>query len=242
MLATLAVAATLALAAPAPAPQEPPVETLDRAQAALDLLDGRGFVGSYLMTVHVDVVASGEDGPEDTLEVKEITIAEDGTRTSRLIRAVEDGRDVTSRRLASEGEVEEEHASRSDHAGFDTDLLPLGRNTRNYTFSHTKVTGGVATSEFRPRRGVEEDEMGRGTLAWDVASGDPLWIDAEMAKHHVGVKELTLRFEFARDRDVLYPRAIRSRTRAGIPLLFKLHLELDLELSELRPAATDAAI
>ena len=234
MLATLAVA--LALAAPAPVPQAPPPETLRRAQAALDLLEGRGFAGSYRITTKAHVVASGEDGPEDTLEVEDVTVARDGSRTTRLVRAVEDGRDVTAKRLAAGEGGEKEHADGDSHDSFDLELVPLGANARRYAFANARVRDGIATAEFRPAvRGSDDDDLGRGEIAWNVESGDPLWIDTGMAERKVGVSELSLRFEFARTGDVLYPKAIRTRTKAGIPLVFRLRLTLDLEITDLKP-------
>jgi hypothetical protein len=238
MLAALAVAVPLALAAPAPVPQAPPPETMRRAQAALDLLDGRGFAGSYRVTVKAHVVATGEDGPEDTLEIEDVTIAPDGTRTTHLIRAVEDGRDVTAKRLAEgDGDTEEkEQVDGDSHDSFDLELVPLGANAPRYSFAPARVRDGVATAEFRPAaRGGEDDELGRGEIAWDVASGDPLWIEAGLAEKHVGLSELVLRFEFARAGGVLFPRTIHTRTKAGIPLLFKLRLNIDIEITDVRP-------
>lgn len=236
MLASLAVALPFALAAPAPVPQTPPPETLRRAQAALDLLDGRGFAGSYRVTIKAHVVASGEDGPEDTLEVEDVTIAPDGTRTTRLVRAVEDGRDVTAERLAKGDADETDAAGDESHDSFDLELVPLGANAPRYSFAPPRIRDGVATAEFRPvARGDEAEDLGRGEIAWDPASGDPLWIATGLAEHKAGVSELSLRFEFARVGSVLYPAAIRTRTKAGIPLLFRLRLSVDLAITDLKP-------
>jgi hypothetical protein len=236
MLASFAVALPFALAAPAPVPQSPPPETLRRAQAALDLLDGRGFTGSYRVTVNAHVVASGEDGPEDTLEVEDVTIAADGTRTTRLVRAVEDGRDVTAERLAKGDAGEKESADGDPHDSFDLELVPLGANAPRYSFAPPRIRDGVAIAEFRPAaRGDEADDLGRGEIAWDPATGDPLWIDTGLAERKAGVSELSLRFEFARSDGVLYPAAIRTRTKAGIPLLFRLRLAVDLAITDLKP-------
>ena len=239
MLATLAVALPFALAAPAPVPQAPPPQTLRRAQAALELLEGRGFVGSYRVTVKAHVVASGEDGPEDTLEIEDVTIAPDGSKTTRLVRAVEDGRDVTAKRLAEDAGHEAEradHDSHDSHDSFDLELVPLGAHAPRYSFGPARVRDGVATAKFEPAaHGGEDDKLGRGEVAWDVATGDPLWIDTGMAKRRVGLSELSLRFEFARAGGVLYPKSIRTRTKAGIPLLFRLRLTLDLDISDLKP-------
>ena len=128
MIAVLALVFPLALAVPAPAPQAPPPETLRRAEAALDLLGGRGFAGSYRLTTRAHVVATGEDGPENSLEVDEVTIAADGTRSSRLVQAVEDGGDVTAERAAAGTRDDEEKRSGASHGELDidiTDLRPL---------------------------------------------------------------------------------------------------------------------
>ena len=250
MLASFAVALPFALAAPAPVPQTPPPETLRRAQAALDLLDGRGFIGSYRVTVKAHVVASGEDGPEDTLEVEDVTIAPDGTRTTRLVRAVEDGRDVTAERLAKGNADDTQEAGDDSRAALGRGRVALGGNPpryklapprlRNraarYSFAPPRIRNGVATAEFRPvARGDEAEDLGRGEIAWDPATGDPLWIGTGLAERKVGVSELSLRFEFARVGDVLYPAAIRTRTKAGIPLLFRLRLSVDLAITDLKP-------
>jgi hypothetical protein len=242
MRTALAFALVLPLvsASPAPAQVVPPPETLRRAEAALGLLDGRGFVGTYRVTTKAHVVATGEDGPEDALEIEEVTIAADGTRTNRLIQAVEDGRDVTAKRLAGEnaGHDNDGESEAGSHDELDLELVPLGAHASRHAFTPGRVRDGVATARFAPRkRGGEDDELGRGEIAWDVVSGDPLWIEAGLAEKRTGLSELVLRFEFARAGDVLYPRVIHTRTKAGIPLLFKLRLNIDIEISELRPAA-----
>jgi hypothetical protein len=226
-----AVALTLAATAAGP-----PAETLSRAQCAFDLLAGHGFTGTYAMTAQVKVSATGEDGPENTLEIHQVTVDGKGGKVSRLVMAMEDGHDVTAERL-SKGEGER----RSQEPGGGSvrfELLPLGDNMDRHVFAAPRRQDGLLVSKYTPRRNrkVDGEMLSRGEIAWDPATGDPRWIELRPADEPPFVKELTLRFEFARAGEVVYPSRVHTRTRAGIPLLFKLRLELDIAFSDLLPA------
>lgn len=234
----LAIIAAALACVPSTSASSPTDEVLRRANAALQVLEGRDFVGSYVLSAHVRVSAPGEDGPEDSLEVEEVTFHPDGTRESRLVRAVEDGRDVTRERLARGEGHEPARAHHDDHADVDTGLLPLGAQADRYVFAAAKKRGGLMVAAFRPvtRTSGEEDMQGRGELAWDPATGDPAWITVEPVDAPPFVSRLELRFEFARSAGVLYPKLVHTSTRAGIPLILRVKVDVDIEVSDVRPA------
>jgi len=226
----LAALITMAATGPASAAQAPE-QALRRADAALAALEGRGVTGDYLMTVRVQTKAPGEDGPENTLEVYRVTILPDGSKRTTLVRAVEDGRDVTEERR-HEDEVEEHRGDDRDEV--DIELLPVGRNAGLYTFKAPKIRDGVAVASYRPRVDVDDDELSRGEVAWDVASGDPLWIEAKPVNDPPFVGDIAMRFEFARSGDVLHASHIATHVRAGIPLILRVKVDVEIELSEVR--------
>lgn len=236
------IALTLAsvLIAPCVLGSGPPEETLRRANAAFQVLDGRGFAGSYLLSAHVVVSAPGEDGSEDSLEVQEVTFHADGTKETRLVRAVEDGRDVTAERSEHQ-KGQREHARHDGHTEIDVDLLPLGPNGGRYVFTSPRQRDGLLVAAFRPTskaRGVDGDDdemLGRGEVAWDPATGDPVWIEVRPDDAPPFVSKLVIRFEFARAGRILYPRLVHTSTRAGIPLILKVKVDVDIEISDVRP-------
>lgn len=238
----LVIALTLAsvLIAPSVLGSGPPAETLQRASAAFQVLDGRGFAGSYVLSTHVVVSAPGEDGPEDSLEVQEVTIHPDGTRETRLVRAVEDGRDVTAER-SERHNGQREHARHDDHTEIDIDLLPLGPNGGRYVFATPRQRDGLLVAAFRPTSKARDDErddedmLGRGEVAWDPATGDPAWIEVGPDVAPPFVSKLIIRFEFARAGGILYPRLVHTSTRAGVPLILKVKVDVDIEVSDVRP-------
>jgi hypothetical protein len=239
----------LALAIAAPLPQAPPPATLTRIQAALDVMGGKGVTGKYRLMTHVNVHATGSDEPEDTVEVTEVTINPDGSKTTRLISAMEDGRDVTAARItrgkgidreATESTDRGNHAKRdrSDVSGpgeIDLELLPIGANASRYVYGPVREKDHLLIADFRPgkiRKDEDKEELGKGQVAWDPISGEPAWIEVTMAKKPIVISELIIRFEFARSGSLLYPSLVHTSTRSGIPLLFHLRLKLDMEMTE----------
>jgi len=226
-------AGLIAAAAAMPAGAAEPIQqVLERATAALGVLDGHGVSGGYLLSVRVKTKVPGEDGPEDTLEVHRVTIGQDGTKRTELVRAVEDGRDVTEERRRRGENVDEERSDDRDEV--DLELLPIGTNAHLYAFKAPKVTGGLAVASYGPRADVDDDDLSRGRIAWDVASGDPLWIEAEPVDDPAFVAEVVLRFEFARTGPVLHPSLITTHVRAGIPLVMRVKVDVGIEVSDVR--------
>lgn len=219
---------------------EPVEQVLGRATAAFEVLDGHGVSGEYLMTAKVKTKAPGDDGPEDILEVHRVEIGPDGVTRTTLVKAVEDGRDVTEqRRRRGEAEDEEKPDERSE---VDIELLPIGKNVRLYTFKAPKIKDGVAVASYRPRVDVDDDELSHGRVAWDVESGDPLWIEAEPVDEPPFVGEIALRFEFSRSGGVLHASRITTHVRAGIPLILRVKVDVEIEMSEVRLEPKEAVV
>jgi hypothetical protein len=217
--------------APTEAQPAPGNEPLRRIDEAVGVLEGRGFAGSFTMTVRVSVAEPGGGRPQVTEEEHRVTIAPDGARATRLVRAVEDGRDVTARRQKRSGG--EQGGKVRGEEDVDFKLLPIGANAQRHAFAAVRREGNTLVAAFRPAaRDGGRDTLSKGELAWNEVSGDPLWIELQPADDPRFVDELRLRFEFGRAGDVLFPSRVFSRTRAGIPLLFRVLVEVDIAVSD----------
>lgn len=237
----IASLALVLLAAAGPTPAAPPPETLKRAEDAFAVLDGKGFVGSYLLTVKADVEAPGED--ERSFEVQEVTIEPDGTKRTRLVKAVENGRDVTAERLAQGEGEERESADREEHS-IELDGLPFADGGKGVRFGKVRQKDGLLLARFDSRAGskrvgaAEDDEgdvFDEGEIAWDAASGDPVWVDLGAGDPPRFVSEISLRLEYGRTAGVLHPTRIVTKTKAGVPLLFRVKVDIDVAVSEVKP-------
>ncbi len=242
VLVIVVAAATVVAAAPAGAP---PAEVDARIRSALHFLDDDSdFVGSYLLTIRTDVDAPGDDGPEKSLEIRRVTLRADGTREDVLLRAEEDGVDVTEQKRA-DGSGLQVHGHRengSEHDGNgpaddDLALMPVGENAALYRFHGPRRRDGVLVSRFEPTRAHRrDDDVARGEIAWSASTGDPAWIEFEPADLPALVSELTLRFDFDRAGDTVYPSRLLTRTKAGIPFL-RVKVLVDITVTEVEPAS-----
>ncbi len=107
--------------------------------------------------------------------------------------------------------------------------LPLGKDLALFEFGPTRAESGALVASFAPRPSArKEDNITRGTLAWDEASGDPLWLEATFVDPPTGVKELAMRFEIGRQGDVLY---LRRTTTKGVGGMLWIKRTFDLEMT-----------
>ena len=79
--------------------------------------------------------------------------------------------------------------------------------------------------------GRKKDNMTQGRLAWDPATGDPLWIEARYVDPPTGIKEMLLRFELAREGDLLYLRRTVTQGVGGM-LWIKRKFDVEMVISD----------
>lgn len=216
-----------------------PPETAARLASALDSLQSQAVAG-YTMTVKVTVAKPNGSDREDHLEVVKTTRAADGTLVHEVVRALENGKDVTEKRRAERSKRDDRNAHKADddkddekkEGGISASLrLPLGDDARLFAFS-PPASGGPYAVAFAPLPGHAEDEgLASGTLAWDPATLDPLWLEAEPVIMPDHVSAMKMRFEFARTGELVYPRRTVTDGAGGF-LWIKRTFHMDMEVAD----------
>jgi hypothetical protein len=216
-----------------------PPETAARLASALDSLQSPAVAG-YTMTVKVTVAKPNGSDREDHLEVMKATRAADGTLVHEVVRSLENGKDVTEKRRAEQskrekrgdGEATEKKGSDEKEGGISASLrLPLGDDARLFAFSPA-ASGGPYAVAFAPLPGhAEDDGLARGTLAWDPATLDPLWLEAEPVIMPDHVSAMKMRFEFARAGELVYPRRTITDGTGGF-LWIKRTFHMDMVVAD----------
>lgn len=208
----LAAITVLAVSLAVPAQAAPPPEVLARLGAALHALDEASFVGAYTLTVEATVSTTAGKATDTELTVFEVTSPAGGPQAQRVVRAEKNGKDVTAEaqadaekeKDAGQKEKQEEGEGKQEVSfGF---RLPHGDDARHYVFHAAECGETACTAAFAPTKAARKEKgLASGRLAWNPASGDPLWIEMAPGALPTGVKELTVRIEFDRAGELLYP-------------------------------------
>lgn len=221
----------------------PPEETTRRLEMALRSLDKDTFAGSYRIDTHAVISKPDGSNREDTLEVMKVRSAPGGEPEMEIVRATRNGQDITAQRRNEQAksrakEVKEKPKAEDKEGGtFSATLrLPIGKDLGLFEFGASRQEGGVQVVSFAPRISARnEDNITQGTLAWDTATGDPLWLEARYVDPPTGIKELVMRFELVRQGDVLFLRRTTTQGVGGM-LWIKRKFDLEMVISDLQPA------
>lgn len=221
----------------------PPEATTRRLEAALASLDKDSFAGSYRLTTRAVVAKPDGSDREDTLDVMDIRQQRGAEPEVVVVSAIENGKDVAAKRrdeLAKQQAAKANKKPKEKEEGnsFSASMrLPLGKDLALFEFGPTRVEAGSLVASFAPRPSArKEDNITQGTLAWDEASGDPLWLEATYVDPPTGVKQLAMRFEIGRQGDVLYLRRTTTKGVGGM-LWIKRTFDLEMTITDLAPAA-----
>lgn len=217
----------------------PPPEVLTRVDAAMSIFDEHAFAGSYTITQRSVVSKPNGADREEGLVVIEVSRLPGAAPQRRLIRAVENGEDVTAKaaedfartqeKLERKREEEKEDGSQPGSVELQ---LPSGDQWARLRFSPPRPEAGAMVSPFEPAAGQEGGPAGAGALAWDPETLEPLWLTFSPAANPRFVKELSLRVDFVRlDGHLCAARMVTEGV--GKFLLLKRHFRVETEISGL---------
>ena len=227
----------------------PPATTADRLKGALEVLEKDHFAGRYTMTTKAVIAKPDGSNREETAEVARVV--QNGTAEPEitLVSSLKDGKDVTAERqkqMAESRAKEAEKAKKAEKAEKDEDgfsasmRLPLGEDTGLFEYGPPRSEGAVLVAPFAPTaQGRKKDNMTEGRLAWDPATGDPLWLEARYVDPPTGIKEMLLRFELAREGDLLYLRRTVTKGVGGM-LWIKRTFDVEMVISDIQPISPPA--
>jgi len=175
----------------------------------------------------------------------------DGTTESRVVKAADNGKDVTDEERAKAAKATPTptrtptpapgQAKGGSAKGSMDVKLPFGEDAKLYRFGAPAEEGDLAVVAYEPLPEHRKDEgVAKGHVAWRRDTLDPEWLEAEMLSLPTGASRLVMRFEFAREGAVLYPKVATTSGAGGI-LWIKRNFEARMEISDLMPAPQGAA-
>ena len=235
----------LAAALPAAAGGPPP-ETAARLREALRSLSEEGPSGSYTMTTRSLVTKPDGSDREEGRTVVEIARLADGSRRVTVREAVTNGKDETAKRQQELDRARAERdkaktATKKDGGEEGISLgLPVGEDAAKYDYAPAIAEGALEVASFAPSRAhAKDDGVTRGRLAWRRDSLDPAWLEAQPVDLPTGVSEMTMRIDFARTGDVVYPRLTVTDGLGGV-LWIKRRFHVEVEIGEITPLPAEA--
>ena len=218
-----------------------PPETAARLAAALESLESSPAVAGYTMTVKATVAKPNGADREDSVEVVKATRGLDGKLVHEVVKAIENGKDITEKRRAESEkrrakEAEKDKGDEKKEASVSASLkLPIGDDAALFAFSPTPSSGPYSLAFAPLPAHGKDDGLAHGALAWDGATLDPLWLEAEPVVLPDHVSAMKLRFEFARTGALLYPRRTVTDGAGGL-LWIKRTFHVEMEITDVVPA------
>jgi hypothetical protein len=234
----LPLLAPLLLSFPVAAALEPPPQTLVQLEKALERADPKTV--SRPMVAKTRAVVEKPNGSDREEYVVESVGKGDGTEETKLLFATKDGKDVTAEKRA---ESEKEKAEREKHpkpqkppadARKEKNSLgmkiPTGDDRKLFVLGEAKSEGDLLVVTYEPARGAKGEELSRGRIAWNAATGEPAYIDAQLVNPPTGLKELHVRGEFRGAGDAIYTGVLRTSGVGGL-LWIKRKFEISFEMA-----------
>ncbi len=219
-----------------------PPEVADRLEHAVSFEETDDFVGTYRITISSVVQKPNGKSRKESFIEADVAHLGDGTSERRLLKYIENGSDITEKkRTEFEGE-EGGRSNKNETDDGDEDLAdPFGPTADHYRFGPPETRGSTVIMAFEPAPGHEKDEdIARGTIAWDGESLEPRWLEIEAVHPPKPLRELRLRMEFDLVNDEVFVSGLETDGLAKI-LLLKREFHVDIRFDDIRPAAKDGA-
>jgi hypothetical protein len=164
----------------------------------------------------------------------EVEQTANGRSSTRLLRYVENGIDVTEDQRAVIENIAGPDTSQDGHR---SDLTrPSGDTADRYLFGEPELFGSEVVVDFEPAPGHEDDtDLAEGRLAWDPDTLDPIWMELTAVHPPPPLKQLSVRFEFAKLEDLT---VVVRKVTDGLAKVQMMQREFhtDLRFDDLRPA------
>jgi len=209
-----------------------PPEVTDRLENVIAFDEENDFVGSYRITISSLIQKPNGKSREESLIEAEVIKDGGGETQRRLIKYIEDGTDVTEKKRTK---FEREEESREDDDGDDL-ADPFGDAADSYLYGSVESRGATKVIPFEPAPGNEDDDdMSRGSIAWDAESLEPRWLEMEAVDPPIPLKELRMRMEFQQIGDQLFLSRMVTDGLAKI-LLLKREFQMEIRFDDISPA------
>jgi len=225
-LAVVAAVLMAALLVAEPEAQSDLDKVFERVSKAMGLLDGDAFVGEYSRSTRTVVSTLDGDVKRTETLVERVSRRSGEEERRSLVRATRDGKDVAAERR-------KERTEQDRKVGIEV-RFPGADELATYETDGPWQEGELLVAAFSPPSPpTGEETAGTGRVAWRPETLEPVWLEYRPAKLPKRMRELSLRVEFARAGDVLYPRRTSIRGVAGF-LFIKRVFESTSAVSNLR--------
>lgn len=234
---TLFVLGTLlALAVAGPAAADPPDETLERLERALQSLADPGQVQAYtLTTVARHAKPNGKDAHDEKV-VARVTVTGEEQTESEVLELLHDGEPVGEEEQDKARKDREKKREEHGEEGFALEFkAPVGKDRQYYTFGEASESGGLLVATIEPAAGASVEGLSRGRIAWDPQTLDPVWIEFTPVEYPQFVQSLSNRLELGRLSGVLVMKRLVTDGQGGIPGMKRV-FHMEVTTSDVQPA------
>jgi len=218
----------------------PPAAVLERLGAAATP-DESAAIRSWRTVDRAVIEKTNGKGRHETEAVIEAVRREDGTVVRRAVRLLRDGEDRTEKLqeiLDEENGKAGKEARDGDGGETEAEFVPPDAAHREaYRFEPLPPgAGGEARCRIAPAPGHEKDPgILDGTVAWEAASLEPLWLEGDVLNPPKPLKALHVRVEYRRLGPVLSIGRIVTRGLAKV-LFLKRRFQAEIRFEDVRPA------
>jgi hypothetical protein len=210
----------------------PPNATLDSLDEALERLTDAEQVASFRVTTTARYADTDGDDAHTEVVVTQLSWGADGEQVSERLSHVKDGEPISAEELAEREREREEKKEDGDKEVSMSLAAPAGDDLSRYVYGPTTQQGAVSLARFEPAPGEPEaEDLSTGQLAWDSASGQPLWITFVPVDKPFLVKSLTTKVEIGQTGGMLHTVRVHSYGVGGPPLLRK-QFDMDMRFHD----------
>lgn len=210
----------------ATAAADPPAATLDSLEAALERLADPAQVAQFRVTTTAEYADTDGDDAHTDVVVNRIAFDAAGEQTNTKLSHSRDGEPVY--------EPKPEDQEGDQEQGSFSLALPAGEDLPRYVYGPTTTEGSTAVASYAPAPGEPDaDDLATGQVAWDPATGRPLWITFEPVDLPFMVKSLNNRLIIGETAGQLHTARIISWGVGGPPLLRK-KFEMDMRFHDVQ--------
>jgi len=235
-ITSLGLALILASGVPGVASADPPEETLQKLEQALESLADPAQVQAYtLTTVARHAKPNGKDAHDEKV-VARIEVTGEGQTESEVLEQLHDGEPVSEEDREKAEQDRKEKREEQGEEGFALEFKgPFGEDRQHYVFGDTTEKGGLHVATIEPAPGARVDGLSTGKLAWDPETGDPAWIEFTPVEYPQFVQALSNRLELGRLSGVLVMKRLVTDGQGGIPGMKRVS-HMEVTTSDVQPA------
>ncbi len=218
------------------AADQPPLEVFEQVAKAVNQLESEDFSGEFTRTQHMVVSKLNGQVKNDETVVERVTRRGGEATVTSIVSATRNGEDTTEEIARELREREQEKTGKkTEDEGKSVSVevdLPDAESFANYRFGTPESLGNLLVSSFEPSPDSDAEEGAvRGRVAWNPETLEPAWMEITPLENPTMVKEMELRFEFAKIGEHIYAKRILTEAVGGL-FFIKRAIVADMVVSD----------